>query len=93
MLRLRLVNSIRYYFNMIRLFITAFIQVFLVAVNTIFLAKSIWIGVMFASFGISLTWTLNVGKVAVGTWQDRFVYSFGAMCGSLTGLLITKWIL
>ena len=68
MLRLRLVNSIRYYFNMIRLFITAFIQVFLVAVNTIFLAKSIWIGVMFASFGISFTWSLNVGRVAVGTW-------------------------
>jgi hypothetical protein len=76
-----------------RLFLTAFVQVFLVAMNTIFLAKSIWVGVTIASFGISFTWTLNVGRVAVGTWGDRFVYSFGAMCGSLTGLLITKWIL
>jgi len=76
-----------------KLFATAFIQVFLVAINTIFLAKSIWIGVTIASFGISFTWTLNVGRVAVGSWQDRLIYSSGAMFGSLTGLLITKLIL
>lgn len=76
-----------------RLFITAFIQVFLVAINTIFLASGIWVGVAFASFGISLTWTLNVGKVAVGSWNDRLVYSSGAMLGSLTGLLVTQLFL
>lgn len=76
-----------------KLFLTAFVQVFLVAVNTIFLAKGIWVGVMVASFGISYTWTLNVGRIAVSIGKDRFVYAFGAMCGSLMGLLITKLIL
>lgn len=73
-----------------KLFFTAFIQVFLVAINTIFLSQGIWFGVCLASFGISFTWTLNVGKVAVGTWTDRFIYLSGAMVGSLTWLFATK---
>lgn len=72
------------------LFITGFIQVFFIAVNTYFLSKGIYIGVAFASFMISLVWSLNVKKVAFGTWTDRIVYALGAMSGSLTGLFISQ---
>jgi hypothetical protein len=71
-------------------FKTAFIQVFLVSINTIFLAKGLIIGVAVATFSISYFWVGNVKKANIATERERFIYSFGAMCGGLTGLLFTK---
>ena len=72
------------------LFQTAFIQVFLVAINTIFLAKGILIGIAITSFLISWVWVANVKKANIATKTDRFIYAFGAMCGAVSGYLITK---
>lgn len=68
------------------LFITGFVQVFFVAVNTYFLSKELYTGVVLAAFMISFVWSFNVKKIAFGTLADRLVYSLGATCGSLVGL-------
>jgi len=70
------------------LFITGFSQVSLVALNTLLLAKEIYIGVVIVSFLISFIWSFNVKKVAFGSMRDRLVYSLGASIGGLTGLFI-----
>ena len=74
----------------LRLFLTGFIQVFFVAVNTVFLSNSNYWGVSIFSFLISFVWTFNVKKIAFGNFLDKIVYSIGAMTGSLLGLLFNK---
>lgn len=78
---------------MTKLFMTAFIQVFLVSANTYFISETSWIGIAIAGFGISYVWTGNVRKIAIGTTKERFIYSFGAMLGGLAGVLFSKTIL
>lgn len=73
-----------------RLFITGFLQVFFVAVNTYFISKSRFELVFICSFLISFIWSFNVKKVAFGSQADRFIYSFGAAFGGLMGLIIAK---
>ena len=73
-----------------KLFLTSFLQVFMVAVNTILLTKGFIIGIFGASFAISWLWTSNVKKIAFSNTRDRFVYSFGAGCGAVTGYLIVN---
>lgn len=70
----------------IMLGLTGFIQVYFVAVNTVFLSRAMYGGVVIAAFLVSFTWSFNVKKVAFGTMSDRIVYSMGAMTGSLIGL-------
>jgi hypothetical protein len=68
------------------LFATGFVQVYFVSVNTYFLAKEMYLGVLFAAFMISFIWSFNVKKVAFGSTKDRIVYAIGATLGSLAGL-------
>ena len=72
-----------------KLFITGFTQVFFVAINTFFISKAIYGGVLICGFLISFVWYWNVKKVAFGTMQDRLWYSFGAGVGSLVGLIVS----
>ena len=74
------------------LFSTGFIQVYFVSVNTYFLAKEMYLGVLVAAFMISLIWSFNVKKVAFGSTPDRVVYSIGATLGSLIGLWSSSFI-
>jgi hypothetical protein len=76
-----------------KLFITAFIQVFLVAANTYFISKVFYVGIAIAGFGISFTWTFNVKRVAFGSITDRIIYSLGAMAGGLSGVFLSQLIL
>lgn len=71
-----------------RIFLTGFIQVFLVAVNTYLIARYWIVGVAVTSFFISYIWTFNVQKVAFGSHMDRIVYAAGAMAGSVVGLIL-----
>jgi hypothetical protein len=64
-----------------------------VAMSTVFLSHSFYIGVAIASFLISFTWSFNVSKIAFCGIKDKIVYSTGASIGSLLGLLTTKLIL
>jgi hypothetical protein len=74
------------------LFITGFIQVYFVAVNTYFIANEMYLGVLIASFMISLIWSFNVKKVAFGSTNDRLIYAIGASLGSLIGLWSSSFI-
>jgi hypothetical protein len=75
------------------IFKTAFIQVFLVSINTVFLSKGFYLGVAFAGFAISWFWVTNVKKANIANRKDQFIYSLGAMTGGLSGLLLTDYLL
>lgn len=74
------------------LFLTAFLQVFLVSANTFFIANLFWPGIAIAGFGISWFWSANVRRVAFGSIADRLIYSGGAMSGGVFGVLISKML-
>jgi len=77
----------------IKLFLTGFTQVFFVAINTYFLSKVFFLGVLVCGFMISFIWSYNVKKIAFGTFWDRMTYSSGAALGSVFGLFISTLIL
>lgn len=65
----------------IKLFLTGFVQVFLVSMNIVFITNKQIIPLVITGFFISFTWTINVKKVAFGTMLDRIIYSIGAASG------------
>jgi hypothetical protein len=75
------------------IFLTGFVQVFFVSVNTYFIAKEKYYGVFIAAFIISIIWSYNVKRIAFGSNLDRFLYAFGAAIGSIFGLWISAIIL
>jgi hypothetical protein len=72
-----------------KLFITGFFQVLFVAINTYFLSKEFYVGVIICGFIISLIWSWNVKKIAFGSKTDRLIYAAGAGFGSFMGLVIS----
>lgn len=76
-----------------KIFFQSFFQIGLVAVNTMLISKSLFLGVFIVSFLISLLWAFNVSKVAISTLNQKLTYAFGAGCGAVVGLLIIKSIL
>jgi hypothetical protein len=74
------------------LFLTGFLQVYFVAINTYFIANKLYIGVIMAAFMISFIWSFNVKKIAFGTNKDRIIYSIGASIGSIAGLFCATYI-
>jgi hypothetical protein len=78
---------------MVSIFKTAFIQVFLVSINTIFLSKGYYLGVAIAGFAISFFWVSNVKKANIATKSEQITYALGAMTGGLTGLFFTNIII
>lgn len=75
-----------------KLFITGFIQVFFVAINTYLISKGIYAGVFVCGFLISLVWSWNIKKISLSTFIERIYYSLGAATGSVTGLLVSIYI-
>lgn len=75
------------------LFITGFLQVFFVAVNTFFISHEFYSGVFVCGFIISFIWSWNVKKVAFGSMDDRIYYSLGAATGAYFGLLVSANLL
>jgi len=75
-----------------KLFLTGFIQVFFVAINTYFISKAIYLGVFICGFTISLFWSWNVKRISIGSLKDRLLYSFGTGLGSLLGLVVSVLI-
>lgn len=75
-----------------KLFLTAFIQVYFVSLNTCFLSTQNYFGVTIAAFMVSLVWCFNVKRIAFGGNVDKIIYSFGATAGSLSGLLTSSYL-
>lgn len=72
----------------IKIFLTSFTQVGLVAINTLLIAKGYILGIFLASFTISLLWSYNVSKIALSDVKRKLIYSFGAGFGAVTGYLL-----
>lgn len=67
-----------------------FLQVFFVAINTLFIAEQKEFCVLSTSFIISIIWSFNVQKVALGSNLDKIIYSTGAALGSFLGLRLAS---
>jgi len=76
-----------------KIFLTSFTQVGLVAINTLLISKGYLIGVFMVSFTISLLWCFNVSKISVSTLNQKLTYALGAGFGAITGILILNLIL
>jgi hypothetical protein len=74
-------------------FLTSFLQVGCVAINTYFITQLNWVGIFIVSFIISLLWAFNVSKISVSTTNQKLTYALGAGCGAVIGLLIVTSIL
>lgn len=70
------------------LFVTGYVQVLLVALNTWQLSHNKLLGAAIGGFLISYIWSWNVKKVAFGSHTDRVIYSIGAAFGTMSGLLV-----
>lgn len=77
----------------LKLFLTGFVQVFLVSMNIVFITNKQILPLVITGFFISFTWTINVKKVAFGTMMDRVIYSFGAASGTFVGYLAANYYL
>ena len=74
------------------LFLTGLLQVTLIAMNVSFISHGQIIPMLLTGFMISLIWTINVKRIAIGGWLDRLTYANGAMVGTGLGYLISHWI-
>jgi hypothetical protein len=72
----------------ITLFLAAFIQMGLVAIQTFIISHNYVILAAIVGGFIAYLWTHNVKRAAMGNELDRIIYSFGAFCGILVGLII-----
>ncbi len=77
----------------IRLFLTGFIQVFLTAMNVVFITNRSVIPLIITGFLISFVWTINVKRIAFGEHKDRFIYALGAALGTYFGYLSANYYL
>lgn len=75
-----------------RLFLTSFLQVFLVSINTIFLTKGFVIGIITTSLAINWVWMHNLKRTVSCDTKDKVVYSVGATTGSISGYYFSKLI-
>lgn len=75
--------------NSINLFLTGFLQIFLVTINTYFITHLMYIGVAVISFLISMTWSYNVKRAAFSSLRERIIYAMGCTIGGVIGLYIS----
>ena len=71
-----------------KLFTTAFFQVFFVSTNVWCIANAFWIGAFISSFAISFLWTLNVRRIVISSALSRVIYASGAAVGCIGGMLM-----
>ncbi len=76
----------------IKLFITGFIQVFLTAMNIVFITNKSVLPLIITGFLISYIWTINVRRIAFGTHVDRIIYATGAAIGTYVGYMCANFI-
>lgn len=70
-------------------FFYSYLQIALISINTIILTRHNYFGIFILSFLISLLWTFNVSRIAVSTIKQKILYSLGAGCGAISGVLFT----
>jgi hypothetical protein len=78
--------------KLIKLFISGFLQVYFIAINTYCIAKEIYYLIPFAVFSISFLWTYNVKRISIANIKERFVYCIGAVFGNILGIITVKFL-
>lgn len=73
-----------------RIFFQSFMQIGLVAINTLLISRQLYLGVFICSFLISLLWAFNVSKIALSDLMQKITYALGAGMGAITGLYLIK---
>lgn len=76
----------------IKVFLTGFLQVFFISINTYFISHSIYIGVGICAFLIAIIWSFNVSAVSYDRKAMMLYYATGSAIGSLLGLYISEAI-
>ena len=76
-----------------KIFFQSFLQIGLVAINTLLISKHLFVGVFICSFIISLLWAFNVSKIALSDLRSKIVYALGAGCGAVTGMFLINYFL
>ena len=71
-------------------FFTSFFQIALVAINTLLIAKQMFLLVFITSFFISLLWAFNVSKIALSNLTQKLLYALGAGFGAISGMFLVK---
>ena len=74
-------------------FFQSFLQIGLVAINTLLISKQLFLWVFICSSLISLLWAFNVSKIALSDLRQKLIYSLGAGCGAITGMLLVKLLM
>ena len=77
----------------IKIFISGFLQIFFVPINTYFIIKNNYLGVGICAFIMCLIWIFNVKNAVLGNKLDKFIYCIGASTGACIGLLLYNKIL
>lgn len=82
------------YANHLLAFVLGCLQVTLVAANTRQVARLHYGGAFIIGLSISLLWTWNVKIISAltSTWAIKFLYAFGAACGTILGMWLTHII-
>lgn len=78
---------------MFKLFLSAMVQVTLVAMNVVFISNNQILMMLITSFGLSLAWAYNVKSEILNTTIGKFIYATGACTGTGTGYIIAKQLI
>ncbi len=70
-------------------FLTGFLYIFFLAINTRFLSNANFQGAFICSILIGYLWTGNVKRVSISTQSERILYCIGSGFGSIVGLWAT----
>ena len=76
--------------NLLKIFLSATLQIFLVSVNTYLISHSFVLEAGIVGFLLSLVWSYNIRKIVISSTSERLVYCLGAGVGTSLGVLLMK---
>ncbi len=77
---------------MFKIFIFAYIQILLIATNTINVANGKLLAAMITSLLIGIAWCIGVTGVAHGTVKEKMSYCVGGSLGCGSGILVSNFL-
>lgn len=77
---------------MIKIFIFAYIQILLIATNTINVANGKLVPAMITSLLIGVAWCVGVTGVAHGKLKEKIAYCVGGALGCGSGIIVSDFL-
>lgn len=77
---------------MIKVFTFAYIQILLIAVNTINVANGKMVPAMITSLLIGMAWCVGVKGVAHGELKEKIAYCIGGSLGCGSGIIVSDFL-